>query len=224
MPGRVAAEFGGAVVLVCRRHSRPCACLVARRRKRGHGEARPRGGEVNPSRQCPVSGGTGRKRGSARGQMQKTSAGKFHGAPPLGRQSYPNSRRSRRGREFRFWLQPAVRCGAATSRLSGRTRRVAIDSTTAGKESRRAVLDRSQREMRRKMGRSGFERLRRRLTLGGADGKRLTGRTTACRRDQNRRHGRCVAGTRLGSDRQSGSGQTGRDGRSDRIRPARTQA
>ena len=80
MPGRVAAEFGGTVVLVCRRHSRPCACLVARRRKRGHGEARPRGGEVNPSRQCPVSGGTGRKRGSARGQMQKISAGKFHGA------------------------------------------------------------------------------------------------------------------------------------------------
>jgi hypothetical protein len=38
-PDRVAAEFDGAVNLVCRRHSRPCACLVAR--KRGHGEVRP---------------------------------------------------------------------------------------------------------------------------------------------------------------------------------------
>jgi Protein of unknown function (DUF3419) len=60
--------------------------------------------------------------------------------------------------------------------------------------------------------------------MGGADGKRLTGRTTACRRDQTRRHGRCASGTRLHSDRQSGSGPMGRDGRSDRIRPARTQA
>jgi hypothetical protein len=54
---RVAAEFGGAVVSVYRRHSRLCACLVARKRKRRHGEARPRGDEVSPSRQCPVSGG-----------------------------------------------------------------------------------------------------------------------------------------------------------------------
>jgi hypothetical protein len=60
--------------------------------------------------------------------------------------------------------------------------------------------------------------------LGGADGKRLTCYTTACHWDQARLHGPCVSGTRLHFDRPSGSGQTGRDGRSDRSRLTRTQA
>jgi hypothetical protein len=59
---------------------------------------------------------------------------------------------------------------------------------------------------------------------GGADGKRLTGYTTASHRDQKRPHGRCFSGTKLGFGRQICSRPKNRGGRLDRNRLTQAQA